>query len=587
MKISLRSTALLLLSVSAFAQKPVDDVILRAMQDELDRSRALKVVGLEDRPYYIEYGVEDVDSFNVGASLGALMGANHNRARVPMVNVRAGSYDFDQTNHVFSTHYSGRRYDTEQWPIDNNYAAIRHNLWLATDRAYKTALEAIARKRATLKNTAPTESLPDFYRAEPLVSIRPVNRATLDEAAWKKRVSALSQIFGAYPEIYSSGVELSAYMGTSYFVNSEGSAQRNPENLLQFRAQAQAQAADGMPIHDAAFFQSLSIDGLSPEAELRRGITQTADNVRALLKAPVGEAYSGPVLFEAQAAAQLLAQVLGDNLRLVRRPLTDPGRPAPVLQSELESNLNSRILPAWIDVVDDPTQTEWRGRALLGVYHTDMEGLAPKPLALIQKGVLKDFLLTRQPVKGFTASNGRARLSGNFGAHAAAISNLFIKASETKSPNELKKQLIEMCKQRNKPYGMLVRKLDYPSTATFRELQAIAGNVMQSGARPVSPPILVYRVYPDGREELVRGLRFRSLNKRSLRDIVAASDENVQFDFVNNGAPFALAGVGGYLAPASVVAPALLFEEVEFERPQDELSKPPLVAPPPLENSSR
>jgi hypothetical protein len=163
----------------------------------------------------------------------------------------------------------------------------------------------------------------------------------------------------------------------------------------------------------------------------------------------------------------------------------------------------------------------------------------------------------------------------------AAIGNLFVKASQTVSPDALKAQLIDLIKRRNKPYGMLIRKLDYPSPASFREIQALAASSMQAGAsRPVSPPVMAYRVYPDGREELVRGLQFRAVSSRSLRDIIAASDESYVFDFVNNGAPLAMMDVGGYVAPASVVAPAVLFEDMELYRPQQEQQKPPLVPAP-------
>jgi TldD protein len=583
----LRASALAALSTLAFGQNPANDVILRAMKDELDRSRALRIAGLDDPPYYIEYSLEDADNFSVSASMGALIGSAHNRGRVPQVLVHAGSYAFDNTNHVFSTHYSGARYDTEQWPLDDNYSALRHNLWLATDRSYKTALEAIARKRSSLKNAASPDNQPDFYKAEPASAVLPIERRTIDEAGWTKRITSLSAVFAGFPEVHMSSVDFNLYQGTAYFVNSEGSIQRTPDLLVQLRAQALAHAPDGMVVHDATMFQSLNVDGLPPEQELRRQIALTGENVRALLKAPVGEAYSGPVLFEAQAAAQLLAQVLGDNLRVPRRPVADPGRPLQFAPSELEGRIGSRILPESISVVDDPLQTEWRGHRLLGFYRFDMEGVKPQPVELIDKGVLKNVLLTRQPVKGFTASNGRARLSGPFGARAAALSNLFVKTSEPKPLPELKKQLIDMIRQRNKPYGMLVRKLDYPSTAPIRELQSIAAGMQSSGSRPVSPPVLIYRVYPDGREELVRGLRFRGLNARSLRDIVAASDENFVFDFVNNGAPFAFVGMSGFLAPSSVISPSLLFEEVEFERPQDELAKPPIVPPPPIETVLR
>jgi TldD protein len=192
-------------------------------------------------------------------------------------------------------------------------------------------------------------------------------------------------------------------------------------------------------------------------------------------------------------------------------------------------------------------------------------------------------LTTCQPVRGFPVSKGHARLPGNYGAYSAAIGNLFVKSSETTPLADLKKRLIDMTKSSGKPYGMLVRKLDYPYSATGSELQALAQASAQSGgsARPVSPPILIYRVYPDGREELVRGLRFRGLSSRStLRDILAASTETAQFDFVNVAAPLAFLGAGGYLAPASVISPGLLFEEIELEPPQDQLPKAPTVPPP-------
>jgi TldD protein len=238
-------------------------------------------------------------------------------------------------------------------------------------------------------------------------------------------------------------------------------------------------------------------------------------------------------------------------------------------------------------VVDDPTQTTWQGKALVGFYQYDLEGVPGKPVSVVEKGVLKSFLTTRQPVRSSATSNGHARVSGNYGARGSAISNLFVKASQSEPLSDLKKKLIEMCKERNKPYGMLVRKLDYPFSAGRSELQALAQSGPQSGGsvRPLSPPVLVYRVYADGREELVRGLRFRGVSSRSPRDVLAASKETVLFDYVNNGAPLAILGAGGLLAPTSIVSPALLFEEIEFEVPQEQLPKLPVV-PAPTSGSS-
>ncbi len=556
-----------------------EDPVLKAMLDELDHSRALRVVDL-DRPYYFEYSLEDLYGFNASATFGGLISENHIRARFPRVQVRVGSYEFDNTNHVQSGRYSGARYDSDQWPIDNNYAALRQNLWLATDRAFKTAVEAIARKRASLRNAAPADTLADFSAVEPVRSIQDVAIRPFPWEPWLARLRKLSAEFTAYPEVTLAFVDLEANQGIARFVNSEGTVERYVDTLLAVRIRAQAQAPDGSPLHEALVIPTMDIAGLPSEAELSRLVREVGDDLRALVKAPVSDAYSGPVLFEARAAAQLFAQTLGDNLRLPRRPVSDGGRPAPFVPSELEAKVGSRILPEWIDVVDDPTQTEWRGRKLLGCYPFDLEGVAPKPVVAVEKGILKTFLTTRQPVSGVTGSNGHARLTGAYGTNTAAIGNLFIKASQTETREALKQQLIDMVKRRNKPYGMLVRKLDYPSAASFREIQSLAASSMQAGSRPISPPLMVYRVYPDGREELVRGLQFRAVSTRSLRDIVAASDENYVFDFINNGAPLAMIGFGGYVAPTSVIAPSVLFEDMELYRPQEEQQRPPLVPAP-------
>jgi hypothetical protein len=315
---------------------------------------------------------------------------------------------------------------------------------------------------------------------------------------------------------------------------------------------------------------------------MHKAITGVADNIRALGKAPAGESFSGPALFEPQAAAQLMAQLLGENLSVPRKPLSEPGRAVNFLASELESKIGSRILPEWIDVTDDPTQATWNGKPLPGYYPFDLEGVPAKPVSVVEKGVLKNFVTTRQPVKGFPSSNGHARLPGGYGARAAAISNLFVKANQTTSLADLKKKLIDMCRERSKPYGMLVRKLDFPFSGGIGDLRALMANAGQSGgsSRPVSPPVLVYRVYADGREELVRGLRLRGVSTRTLRDVLAATQETALFDFVNNAAPLAILGAGGYLAPTSVISPGLLFDEIEFDRPQDQLPKLPTVPPP-------
>jgi TldD protein len=469
--------------------------------------------------------------------------------------------------------------------MDNDYLAFRQVFWLATDRAYKTAEEAIARKRSSLKNMSQPDMLPDFSAAPVANLILPLERKPFASAAWKSEVLRLSGIFDNYPKVFRSGVEIHSSQSTNYIVTSEGAELRLPEDLAFVRASAHGLAADGAQVRDTLVYQAFSPEELPSEEVLTRDMKALGEHVTALSEAPLGESYDGPVLFEAPAAAQLFGQLLGDNLKITRKPVTDPGRPSRYSPSELENKIGSRILPEWMDVVDDPTQTQFQGHTLIGHYVYDMEGVAPQPLTLVEKGVLKSFLLTRTPVfKDYSGSNGRARMTGSYGARSPGFGNLFIRASQTTPAADMKKKLIDMIRQANKPYGILIRKLDFPSTASLEDLGQVAR--AGGGSHPVVPPLLAYKVYPDGREELVRGLFFHGMSTRSFKDILAASDESYVFDLIDSNAPFALVGAGSFTTTASIVAPAVLFEELELEPAQEETPKPPIVPPPVLTSQS-
>jgi TldD protein len=562
---------------------PDADPVLAAMISELERSKGLRLASLEDT-YFIEYSMDDVRSLTINSSLGAVVAKSGNRMRVPQVNIRVGSPDFDNTNYVFSDALAGRGRGIQRAPLDGNINALRAHLWLATDRAYKGALAAISRKRAATQNVNQTEPLPDFSAAEPVKLMLPPNYHDLSEQEWTDRVNRLSAIFSRYPRITRSSVSFNGLQATTYLVNNEGTVIRRPENLFYINIRGQAQAADGMPLRNAVSLPRLSVDALPSELDLRRAVEDTAADLDALLDAPVGESYVGPVLFEGKAAAQLFSQLLGGNLALQRRPVAEPGRPVPIRASELEARFNARVLPEWMNVVDDPTQTEWLGEQLTGSYPVDIEGVKPEPVSIVEEGMLKNYLFTRQPVKGFTSSNGRARLPGNFGSNRAAMSNLFVQATETVSEDGLKRRMIEMCEAQGKPYGILIRKLDYPSSASVDEYRQMASEAQQQGGggHLVSQPLLAYRIYPDGREELVRGLEFRGLNVRSLREILAASDESHTFHFILNNLPLALMGVGGYVTSCSVVSPSILIEDLELAPSERELQRLPVVPPPDL-----
>jgi hypothetical protein len=565
------------------AAAPEDDVILRAMRDEIARSRGLRIPGT-DAVYFIEYALDEVNTFAVEASLGAIIRADKNASRIPRVQVRVGDYAFDNTNYIFSDFF-GR--DGGRVVLDDAYDAIRRHYWLATDRVFKGSLEALARKRSALRNITQQDKLNDFAKAEPVKLYRESTKQVERFEEWKASARRVSAVFTEYPQVTGSEVELDIGYSTSYLVNSEGTELRYPDDLFFVRVRASAQAPDGMPIRDAEVFQARQLERLPGEAAMIEGARRVAANITALLKAPVEDDYSGPVLVEGIASPQLFAHLLGAHLGLTRRPVSEPGRTIPVPQSELEGRMGSRVVPEWMDIVDDPTRREFNGEVLQGTYEVDMEGVRPTPVQVVEAGKVKNFLLTRLPVRGFEGSNGRGRLPGAFGAKAAVFSNLLVSTRESRPAAELKKKFLEMVVQRSKPYGLVIRKLDFPTTAPVSELRrrATASGQRGGSVHPSVAPTLVYRVYPDGREELVRGLGFRSLNVRSLRDIDAAADVPVIYHFTGDGSPLPVMGAGGYVATHSVVAPAVLFEDLELEKRQEDWPKLPLAPAPELISS--
>ena len=227
-----------------------------------------------------------------------------------------------------------------------------------------------------------------------------------------------------------------------------------------------------------------------------------------------------------------------------------------------------------MDIVDDPTAKEWNGRPLFGNFLVDLDGVVPAPLTIVEKGMLRNMLATRQPVKGRAESNGRARLFANFGANGPAFGNLIVRAAGTSTLAELKQKLIDLVRQGGKPYGLLIRKMDFPSTASGSELQRIAARMAQDGgaARAVSLPILAYRSTPTAGRNWCAECGSKESAIRSLRDIVAAGEPAVYDYLLENGATFACRERAPSWPERSVVAPGLLFEELQLTRAQDELT---------------
>ncbi len=532
-----------------------------------------------EKPYYMSFSLDDEHTWSASATLGGVVSAGTGHFRIPGVRIRVGDYQFDNTNWT-GAGAGGPRYELGSFPLEDDPLVIRQYLWLVTDSIFKGSLRSIAGKQSALRNVTVSEKLPDFGKVAPFVSNHDYVSVNVDQDAWTDRTRRVSGVFTQFPRLRTSSASFTAVDALHRFVTSEGTQVREQQGAGMMEIRASAQAPDGMVVRDLDVFYTRDLKSLFPEAELMKSARSVGEGVLKLADAPLGDAYAGPVLFEGVASAQLLAELLGRNLHISRKPVATPGAPSQAATTDLEGRRGVRIMPEFFDVTDDPTLD------LFGKEEVDDEGVPDKKLNLVEKGVLKDFLRTRQPVRGYGESNGHARAGGSYGAESAVPTNLVIHASETSPIPELKKKLIDLIQQRGLPYGMIVRKLDFPSSAQVDEARRLLSSSSAGGStHPIAIPLYAYRLYVDGHEELVRGERFRGVNARSLKDILAAGDDSVTFNYLENGAPFALLGFGASSAQVSIVAPSVLIDDLEMSKIDDELPKLPIV-PSPLLNQT-
>jgi len=577
-KALLTGVALAAILLCAAAPPAPNDVQLRAMSDELARSKTLQLNNL-DKPYFIQYAIGDTEQVLISANLGGITSSTEGRFRPAQLAVRVGSYQFDNTNSIYS-----RALRFGSLPIDDDYLVFRNQLWIATDALYKSSSEQITRKRNALREIAEPDKTPDLAPAKPVEIMQPPVKLQINRKSWEDALRRASSRFTDYPGLVDSLVRLRAISSTYRLVNTEGTVIRVPQELTDLLVRAAALAPDGSRVWNHRLITVLHASQLPAPGEISKMVETVAAETSELAKAPVENDYSGPVLFEQEAAAQMMASVLSDALRLHRKPLAAPGGNSPqVLESVWAARLNAKVAPEWLTISDDPLQAQFKGTPLAGHYQVDDEGVPAERVLLVDKGALKGFLASREPVREYSASNGHGRLPGNYGSEAAVIGNLFVHADQTVSESQMKSKLIAMVKAAGLKYGLVIRRLDFPSTASLEELTSMARQLQKSGyARTLNSPSLAYRVYPDGREELVRGLRFRDFSAKDLRDVAMASDRPFVLNYINNGSSFNHLDSGGDATSSSVICPSLLFDSLDLARSENEPGKLPIVAPPSL-----
>jgi hypothetical protein len=538
-----------------------DSPIMAAMRDELKRSMSDLRLKDQPSPYYIEYEIEDRAVTRVMARLGSMVDDLSAHSRSLRVEVRVGDYNFDSSLFTAPGRGGGGGSNllpvfsdgTFAVPLDDDYDSIRREIWLATDAVYKRALSTFARKKAAFQNRAAGDVVPDFSRENATETLLPGLPAVVANRDWPERVRQLSAVFAdGGPVLDTSDVLVNDTRGTRYFLNSEGFRTIVPVQTASIRVNAETRADDGGTIRDVFTLVENKLEDLPAMSDLLSRTRDLARRVRAYRSAKVGEEFTGPVLLEGQASAEIVAQSLVPALLARRPPESGGGRGGqqPQLTPFLR-RIGLRVLAEPFAASDTPSMTQYEGHSVPGAYVVDDNGVRAKDVKLIEKGRLLTLLTGRTPLRGLLQSNGHRR----GGDVQPGVFQL--QSAEGVSASSLRGKYLDFLKTQEKPFGYIVRRV------------AGAGEFAPGG--PSLGPVIIdiVRVTPDGDEEPVRGLRFGQIPPAAFRDLLDASKERTLYSY----------RVGSTEA-ATVIVPNLIFEELEIQRNREIVQKPPIVGTP-------
>jgi TldD protein len=603
---ALQLTAILLSLAAASAtraQAPADpadkDQTMHAMRDEMARAKSRLELALPQsdkpvRPYFIEYRLLDLDVREVIGQFGALVNSAHTRSRVMNVAARVGDYKLDSSNFLSDDGFRGFIGPSGSVGIDRDYDSLRQDLWIASDQAFKEAVETYSRKQAYLSSLARPSDIDDFAQVQTVQHVEPLLDSDWSHRNWEDEAREASSTLRSFPKIYDARVTYYLVYMTEYLLTSEGTAVRANRSFAAIEAGMSTLADDGMLVNH--FYSSYAPKpGDLPNLEaVRKDLNVVGSELMAMRAATPAPDYTGPVLFESRAAAALIAQVLGPSLSGARAPLAfqpvmDQMMSSLGARSDWSGKVDSRVLPATVSLVDDPLLKDFKGSPLIGGYTVDEEGVPAQKVTLVEQGKLKNLLMSRRPGPDFDKSNGHGR-SSFLADSKPTMSNLIFGSSEEQSREALKKKFLDACRDEKLEFCFVVRQMDNPSLSLlhqedFSELLASFGG----NAATDRLPLVVYKIYSkDGREELVRGARITGFSPRSLRNIAGIGNDDFVFNYMQSqvvgvsGTALGAFGSAQSGLPAAVVAPSLFFEEVEVRGARGEPKRLPILPEPPM-----
>jgi PmbA/TldA metallopeptidase C-terminal domain len=549
--VALRTAAALALATGLLSPAPVlraqQSPILAAMQDEMKRSMAELRMKDAPAPYFIAYELQDRTVTDVSGRLGAVIENPPRRTRVLRVEVRVGDYSFDSSRFVsqgLGGPQGGLTGELALAPLDDDYDALRREIWITTDEAYKHAVNVFARKRAAFQNRATTDPIPDFSKEAPVAIALPLTSSAAGRDA-ATRAQQASAAFDSSTDIDLSEVAISEIHGSRFYLNSEGFTTVVPIHLASLTMFAETQASDGMPVRETYSCTENTVQELPTAAELVTRAREVAGRVTATRNAAVGEEFTGPVLIEGAGAAQFMAETLVPLVLARRAPDAENPRMVTAQATPFLSRTGLRVMADSFSATDTPSLERFNGTPVAGAYVVDDEGMRAKDVTLVDKGRLVTLLSGRTPQKNFPLSNGHGRAG-------TVLGGVFqLESAQAIPATELKTKYLALLRAQDKTFGYIVR------------------GVRAAGGGAAGPAIdQVVRVAVDGREEPVRGLRFGTVPSTAFRDLSEASQERTLYSY----------RIG--TSAVSVISPSVIFEELEIQRTQDILQRPPVVPSP-------
>ena len=557
--------SIILFSIGSYSQanKPSSaaggDILLNLMKEEMNREMA--VLKTRDIPaYYIDYRINSVKSSVLQTSFGSIVAANDNHVRVFSANVKVGSYELDNTHHEsgMELEETPRFSGINVIPVDDDASVIKKEMWQSTQQAYRAATQSFKAIRTALSSKPKKTKLPDFTVEKPSVYYdeKPVDFNNLwNRTEWEGKAKTYSKLFSPASDFISAEVTFRIETERKYFVSTEGSEVVQNMTYCYLFISGSIRADDGDILPLTKSYYAPSPNGLPSDETIAKDVLELMRKLRLLKKAPLAEPYSGPAILYAQSAGVFFHEIFGHRVEGHRLRSEFDGQ-------TFKEKINEQVLPKSLDVIFDPTISKYEGKQLNGFYRYDDEGIKGQRVKAVEKGILKNFLMSRAPLENFTTSNGHGRAAIGMDA-VSRQSNLIVENSKPLTMEELRKMMVKECIKQNRKYGYFFKDVMGGFTTTDR-YNPNAFNIF---------PTEVYRVYVDGRaDELVRGVDLIGTPLSMFAEITAAGDTKDVF--------IGFCGAESGSVPVSAVAPSLFVRRIETQKKPKENQEPTLLPSP-------